>query len=109
MVISTKADLLATAALQRQACVEMLASVGCSAAECEQYKNRLMHRLILTGWHIGKEIGTEKIKEHLAGIRAIEDDPRTHQMKTIMAREPPPVANEGGGGVTWDRDRGGGR
>ena len=104
MVVSTKEDILAKAALQREACSAMLASIGLSAEQCDQYKNRLMHRLLLTGWHIGKEIGTEKIKEHFASMRAIEDDPRTHQMKNMMAREPAPIANEGGGGIVWEQE-----
>lgn len=107
MPLDTKSDILEKAALERQACVEMLASIGCSESECDLYKNRLMHRLKLTGWYIGKEVGTEAIQEHVASMRAIENDPKTHQMKTIMAREPAPVANEGGSGVTWDADRGG--
>ncbi len=107
--MATPDELLAKAALQRQACLEMLASVGCSKEECDRYKNRLMHRLLLTGWYIGKEVGIEAIKDHVDSIRAIENDPRTHQMKAIQAREPPPVVNEGGGGIQWEPDRGGRR
>ncbi len=109
MAAITKEEILAKADLQRQECFAMLASIGLSEEDCYRYCNRLMHRLLLTGWHLGKEVGAEKIKEHLAGMRAIEDDPKTHQMKAMQAREPAPVANEGGGGVTWDADRGGGR
>ncbi len=102
-------EMLEKVRLQREVCFKMLASAGCSEDECERYKNRLMHRLLLTGWCIGKEMGIEAIKDHVASIRAIESDPRTHQMKAIQAREPPPVVNEGGGGIQWEPDRGGRR
>jgi hypothetical protein len=93
------------AELQRQACYDLLIDAGCSEPEAHEYKTRLMHRLILTGWHLGKEIGRERIIDHLQNMRAIESDPKTHQMKQIQDREPPPVANEGGGSVSWEKDR----
>ncbi len=98
---------------QRQACFDMLQSVGCTEHEAHKYKNALMHRLLLSGWYLGKEVSRDTILDHLErgvygrpSIKQIESDPSIRQMIRMQDREPPPVANEGGGGVSWDQDRG---
>lgn len=106
---ATPEEVMAKAVMQRQACFEMLMSVGCSEHDANKYKNALMHRLLLSGWYLGQEVSRDLILDHLErgqygrpSIKQIESDPAIAQMKRMQDREPPPVASEGGGGMVWD-------